>query len=181
MLMDSGLDTGPMLLKRSTSLDEDEDIVSLHDRMSVMGAELLAETLDGLYAGAIMPQPQDHAISCYAPLLKKVDGLILWHRDARSIHNQVRGLTVWPGAWSYLDGLQLKVCRTRVGAGSGLPGTVLRADKSGIEVACLTGSLIIDELQLSGKKRLDAASFLAGYKIPVGTLLTDSNTECDRI
>ena len=181
MLMDQGLDTGPMLLKHSTQLDANEDIVSLHDRMSVMGAGLLAETLDALYAGKVVPQPQDHAMSCYAPMLKKDDGLIHWHRDARSIHNKVRGLNVWPGACSYLDGMQLKVYRTRVGDGCGQPGTVLRADKSGIEVACLTGSLIIDELQLSGKKRLDAASFLAGYKIPVGALLTDNCAECDRI
>jgi methionyl-tRNA formyltransferase len=181
MLMDPGLDTGPMLLKRSTALDENEDIVSLHDRMSVMGAELLAETLDGLYVGAIKPQPQDDALSCYAPLLKKDDGLINWHQDARAIHNKVRGLAVWPSAWSYLDGQQLKVCRARVGDGCGVPGTILRADRSGIEVACLNGSLVIHELQLSGKKQLDAASFLAGYKIPVATLLTDSRTECERI
>jgi methionyl-tRNA formyltransferase len=180
MLMDPGLDTGPMLLKRSTSIDDHEDIVSLHDRMAVMGAALLAETLNGLYAGSIVPQAQDDSLSCYAPLLKKEDGLINWHRDARSIHNQVRGLLVWPGVWTFLDGQQLKVCRTRVADGAGHPGRVLRADRDGIEVACLTGSLIIDELQLSGKKRLDAASFLAGYAIPAGTHLTSGQTGYDR-
>jgi methionyl-tRNA formyltransferase len=174
MLMDPGLDTGPMLLKRSTPIDGSEDIVSLHDRMAVMGAELLAETLDKVYAGSVVPQAQDDSLSCYAPLLKKEDGLVDWQRDAHAIHNQVRGLVVWPGAWSFLDGQQLKICRTRVGDGAGLPGTILRSDKGGIEVACLNGSLIIDELQLAGKKRLDAASFLSGYAIPAGTQMTQT-------
>ena len=92
MLMDLGLDTGDMLLARKTPLDENEDIESLHDRMSVMGAELLAETLDRLVAGDLVPQPQNNADSCYAPMLKKEDGIINWHADARTIHNQVRGL-----------------------------------------------------------------------------------------
>ncbi len=177
MLMDVGLDTGPMLLKRSTPIGEDEDIVSLHDRMSVMGAELLSETLDRLTAGTIVPQEQDGSQSCYASMLKKEDGRIDWNRDARSIHNQVRGLAVWPGVYTFIDDLVLKVYRTRTADGSGLPGTVLRADKRGIEVACLKGSLIIEELQLAGKKRLDAASFLAGYALTAGTVFTGNTKE----
>jgi methionyl-tRNA formyltransferase len=177
MLMDVGLDTGPMLLKRSTPLDGNEDIVSLHDRMSIMGAELLSETLDGLAAGSIVPQVQDGDQSCYASMLKKEDGLVNWNRDAGSIHNQVRGLVVWPGAYTFLDGLVLKIYRARVSTGSGLPGQVLRADKKGLEVACLTGSLIIEEVQLAGKKRLDIASFLSGYAISEGTLLGSAQCE----
>jgi methionyl-tRNA formyltransferase len=177
MLMDVGLDTGPMLLKRATLLDENEDIVSLHDRMSVMGAELLSETLDGLAAGNIVPQEQDGAQSCYAPMLKKEDGLINWYQDARSIHNQVRGLAVWPGAYTVLDGQVLKLYRSKVGVGNGLPGSVLRACKAGLEVACLTGSLIFEEMQLAGKKRLDAGSFLSGYSVPEGTMLGSSQGE----
>lgn len=177
MLMDVGLDTGPMLLKRAAAIGENEDIVSLHDRMSIMGAELLSETLDALVAGTVVPQEQDSAQSCYAPLLKKEDGLVDWYRDARAIHNQVRGLVVWPGAYTYLDGQVLKIYRSRIGTGSGLPGQVLRADKKGLEVACLTGSLIIEEMQLAGKKRLEAASFLSGYAISEGTLLGSAQVE----
>jgi methionyl-tRNA formyltransferase len=172
MLMDVGLDTGPMLLKQLTPIDGNEDIVSLHDRMSVLGAELLSETLDRLAAGTIVPQEQDGLQSCYAAMLKKEDGRIDWARDAGSIHNQVRGLLVWPVAYTYLDGQVLKVYRTRISEGSGQPGKVLRADKTGIEVACLKGSLIIEELQLAGKKRLEAASFLAGYPISAGALFS---------
>ena len=177
MLMDVGLDTGPMLLRRATVIDENEDIVSLHDRMSVMGAELLSETLDALIAGTVVPQEQDSALSCYAPLLKKEDGLLDWGRDARDIHNQVRGLVVWPGAYTTLDGQVLKVYRSRISTGSGLPGQVLRADKQGLEVACLTGSLVVEEMQLAGKKRLDATSFLSGYTIAEGTVLGSAQGE----
>jgi methionyl-tRNA formyltransferase len=177
MLMDPGLDTGPMLLKRSTTIDENEDIVSLHGRMAVMGAELLAETLAGRRAGRIKPEPQDDSQTCYAPLLKKEDGQIDWLRDARAIHNQVRGMAVWPGAYTALDGQALKLYRTRVGQGSGFPGSVLRAAKSVFEVACLSGSLLIEELQLAGKKRLDCVSFLSGCPVAEGAQLGGTLTE----
>jgi len=177
MLMDVGLDTGDMLLARKTPLDENEDIVSLHDRMAAMGADLLAETLDRLAAGDLSPQPQNDADSCYAPMLKKEDGIINWHTDARTIHNRVLGLAVWPVASTTVDGQALKIYRTRVGDGSGVPGTVLQAAKGSFEVACQSGSLFLQELQLAGKKRLDCASFLAGYPVSVGTLLGDDRPE----
>ncbi|MHB8121479.1 MAG: methionyl-tRNA formyltransferase [Desulfuromonadaceae bacterium] len=171
MLMDVGLDTGDMLLIRKTALDENEDIQSLHDRMSIMGADLLAETLDRLMAGDLAPQPQDNTASCYAPMLKKDDGIINWDAAARTIHNQVRGLAVWPGACTVIDGQVLKIFRTSIGDGSGEPGTILQAAKGRLEVACRSGSLFLQELQLAGKKRLDCTSFLAGYPVSVGALL----------
>ena len=171
MLMDVGLDTGDMLLVRKTLLDENEDIVSLHDRMAVMGADLLVETIDGISKSAIIPQPQNNADSCYAPMLKKEDGIINWNTDARTIHNLVRGLAVWPGACTTVSHQVLKIFRTQTGNGTGEPGTVLQAAKGHFEVACLSGSLFLQELQLAGKKRLDSASFLAGYPVSVGTLL----------
>ena len=171
MLMDVGLDTGDMLLAQKTALDENEDISSLHDRMAIMGAELLAETLDRLAAGDLVPQPQNNADSCYAAMLKKEDGIINWHADARSIHNQVRGLAVWPGACTTIGEQVLKIFRTRVGTGSGEPGIVLQAAKGLLEVACRSGSLFLEELQLSGKKRLDSISFLSGCPLSVGTQL----------
>ena len=175
MLMDVGLDTGPMLLKRSTEIGENEGIASLHDRMALMGAELLGETVERLVAGTLVPEPQDDSLSCYAPMMKKDDGRINWGRDARSIHNQVRGLAVWPGAFSMFDGEMLKVYRTRVADGTGLPGEVIGASRDGIEVACGSGSLVVEELQLAGKKRLDAASFLAGNPLAPGVRLGESS------
>lgn len=171
MLMDVGLDTGDMLLIEKTPLDENEDIQSLHDRMSLMGADLLSKTLDKLAANDLVPQKQNDSDSCYAPMLKKEDGIINWHSDASRIHNQVRGLAVWPGACTTIGDQVLKIFRTRTSNGSGSPGTVLQAAKGNFEVACKTGSLFLQELQLSGKKRLDCTSFLAGHPLSVGILL----------
>lgn len=171
MMMDVGLDTGDMLLKRSTPIGADEDTQSLHDRMSLLGAELLAETLDRLARGELVPEKQDDALTCYAPIMKKEDGLIDWSRDAQAIKNQVRGMTPWPGAYSFLDEKLLKVFRVQTASGSGAPGEILSLGRDGIEVACGTGSLVIEELQLEGKKRLPAGDFLAGYKLQPGGLL----------
>lgn len=169
MLMDVGLDTGDMLLKKATPIDPYEDTSSLHDRLSLIGADLLQETLDLLVQGKLVPEKQDDALSCYAPMLKKEDGLIDWTRDARTIRNLVRGMTPWPGAFTYLDGKLVKVYRARIGEGKGAPGTVLAAGRDGIEVACGDGSLLLDELQLEGKKRLPVRDFLAGCRIAPGT------------
>ena len=121
MLMDPGLDTGPMLLRSATTIDGNEDITSLHDRMSLMGAQLLAETLDKLKAGMVSPQQQDDTLTCYAPMLKKEDGLINWYREASTIHNQVRGLATWPGTYTFLDGLILKIYTRGLLKGQGCP------------------------------------------------------------
>lgn len=171
MLMDVGLDTGDMLLKRATLIDPDEDTSSLHDRLSVIGAELLAETIDLAAQGKLAPQKQDDSLTCYAPMMKKEDGLIDWQKDAAAIKNQVRGMTPWPGAYSHLDEKLLKVYRVQGASGEGQPGEVLAAGRDGIEVACGTGSILIHELQLEGKKRLPAAEFLAGCKLERGMLI----------
>ncbi len=177
MLMDEGLDTGAMLLKKTTPIDPDEDTSSLHDRLSVLGAETLSETLDLLAAGKLTPEKQDNSLSCYAPLLKKEHGLIDWNKSARSIRNMVRGMSPWPGAFTRLDGKLLKIYKVRTDSmGSeedSSPGMVLKADRDGIEVACGSGSVIIDELQLEGRKRLPAGELLAGYKIAPGTIFGD--------
>jgi methionyl-tRNA formyltransferase len=171
MMMDVGLDTGDMLLKRTTPIDPDEDTSSLHNRLSGIGAELLAETLDLAAQGRLAPEKQDDALTCYAPMLKKEDGLIDWGKDAPGIKNLVRGMTPWPGAFTYLEDKLIKVYRVQSASGSGSPGEVLAAGRDGIEVACGEGSVLIHELQLEGKKRLPAAEFLAGCKLAPGALL----------
>ncbi|GAB7028128.1 methionyl-tRNA formyltransferase [Geotalea toluenoxydans] len=171
MMMDVGLDTGDMLLKKTTPIDPDENTQSLHDRLSIIGADALAETLDLLNAGKLVREKQDDALTCYASMLKKEDGLIDWSRDPRSVKNLVRGMTPWPGTYTFLDGKMLKVYRVRIAEGEGEPGTVIGAGRQGLEVACAGGSVIIEELQLEGKKRLPAGDFLAGYKIATGAKL----------
>lgn len=171
MQMDVGLDTGDMLVKRATPIAPDDDAQSLHDRLSIIGAEAMADTLDLLAAGKLVPEKQDDSLSNYAPMLKKEDGRIDWCHEPRSIVSRISGVTPWPGAYTTLDGKLLKLFRARTGSGSGIPGTILAADRSGLEVACAGGSVIIGELQLEGKRRLPVGDFLAGCRLLPGTLL----------
>lgn len=171
MLMDVGLDTGDMLLKKVTSIDPEEDSQSLHDRLSALGADSLDETIDALCAGNLMPEKQNDSLTCYAPMLKKEDGRIDWNSEPQAIKNLVRGMNPWPGAFTYYDNKFLKIYRVRTGSGTGIPGTVLEAGKDGIEVACAGGSVILEEVQLEGKKRLPVRDFLAGCRIDPGTIL----------
>lgn len=174
MQMDAGLDTGDMLVKRAIPIGPDEDALSLHDRLSLLGAETIDETIDRLMAGTLAREKQDDSLSCYAPMLKKEDGLIDWTGEAARIKNLVRGLTPWPCAYTFLDGKTLKIFTVSATDESGEPGTVLRVGKDGVVVACGSGSLLIGELQLEGRKRLNAGDFLAGCRLTPGTRLGDA-------
>lgn len=171
MLMDVGLDTGDMLVKRSTPIGFEETAGGLHDRLALLGREAMAETLGRLCAGTLQPEPQDDAWSSYAPMLKKEDGRIDWSRSAPEIHNLVRGLDPWPGAYTHLDGEVLKLARTLPEAGEGEPGTVVSAGHEGVRIACGEGILLVRELQLPGRRRLAADEFLRGRPIPPGSRL----------
>ena len=171
MMMDVGLDTGDMLLKRTTAITPEDDAASLHDRLSALGAETMAETLDLLREGRLSPEKQDDSLSCYAPLLKKELGEINWNSTTASIMNLVRGVTPWPGAATKIAGRVVKIHKVSAGFGSGTPGEILQAGKEGIETATADGSIIIEELQLEGKKRLKAAEFLAGCRLEPGNFL----------
>jgi methionyl-tRNA formyltransferase len=179
MQMDVGLDTGDMLLKKVTQIGPDEDAQSLHDRLSVIGAEALAEAVDLLMTGRLTPEKQDDHLASYAPMLKKEDGLIEWDSDPQTIRNLVRGLTPWPGAYTFLGGKTLKIYSCRIAGGNGVPGTVLQADRSGLVIACSNDSLLIEELQLEGKKRLSVKDFLAGYNIKPGSIMGDRSLSRD--
>lgn len=178
MLMDAGLDTGDMLVKRQLVITPDEDAQALHDRLSQLGAETIDETLNQLQTGTLQRQKQDDTQSCYAPLLKKDNGLIDWAKPALQIKNLVRGLTPWPGAFTYLHGQLVKIFQADVAAESGSAGTILKVGPAGIVVGCgANESVLVRELQLEGRKRLKVADFLAGYKVSVGdTFSTISRT-----
>ncbi len=169
MMMDVGLDTGAMLLKKTTPVLPEETASSLHDRLSLLGAEALQETLDLLREGRLTPEKQDDSLSCYAPMLKKELGEICWNSSSSTIINLVRGVTPWPGAYTRFDNKVLKIHSVRAGSSTGTPGAILSAGKEGIETACADASIIIEEMQLEGKKRLKAAEFLSGYRIEPGS------------
>lgn len=171
MQMDEGMDTGPIIACERTPIAPDETAAELGDRLARMGAALLRDELAAWVAGEleVTPQPDDGVT--LAPLLQKEDGRIDWSAPARAVHDRVRGLSPWPGAFSELGGEVVKIHRTEVRAEDGElgpPGTVLRADADGLEVACGRGRVALAELQLQGKKRLSARDFLAGHPLSPG-------------
>jgi len=173
MRIDAGLDTGDMLLKRETAIGPDENAVELGRRLAGMGADLLVEALDGLAAGTIVPEKQDASQATYAPMLKKEDGRIDWSQPAAAIHNRVRGLQPWPGAYTGLRGHTLHIWRARPAEiASGSPPGALAGVKP-LVVACGTGGLELLELQLEGRKRLPAAEFANGQRLRENELLAD--------
>ena len=166
MQIDAGLDTGDMLLKAETEIGADENSIELGGRLAAMGARLLVKTLEGLSAGTIVPEKQDAAQASWARLLKKPDGLIDWTRDAAAIHNQVRGLQPWPGAYTTFRGQWLHVWKSRVEGATmpSVPGTAHRMAHR-LVVACGSDWLELLDVQMEGRKRLAAADFANGQRL----------------
>ena len=166
MRIDAGLDTGDMLLKADTGIGPDETAVELGKRLAAMGADLLVKTLTGLAAGTIVPEKQDATQATYAPLLKKEDGSIDWARPAAAIHNQIRGLQPWPGAYTTFRGQTLHVWKAGVrDQGSGIrdAGGILRLRP--LVVQCGEGALELMDVQLEGRKRISASDFVNGQRV----------------
>jgi methionyl-tRNA formyltransferase len=159
-----------MLLAAETEIAPGETAIELGRRLSGMGADLLVETLAGLAAGTIVPRKQDPAQATYAPLLKKEDGLIDWSQPASSIHNRVRGLQPWPGAYTTFRGLTLHIWGSRLSEpGLGGAGRIIASKP--LRVACGAGSLELLEVQLEGRKRMSAADFANGQRLSENEIL----------
>ena len=177
MKMDAGLDTGAILTQQSTRIEAEDNGKTLHDRLAILGARLLLETIPGYVGGRISPLPQPVEGASYARKIVKADGQIQWHHTARRIWNQIRAFNPWPGSFSKLGREPatrlLKIWRASENKlESGRPGLVLRAGREDIVVACGQNALNIEELQLEGGKRLSSREFLAGHVIPEGTQLS---------
>lgn len=167
MLMDEGMDTGDMLMKREVAIDPEETCGSLHDRLAPVAAELMVETLEGLRAGNLAPVPQDNSLATCAPMLKKRDGRIDWSMPARKIALRVRAFDPWPGTFAMLEDKPIKITRAEAEASRSAkaPGVVLVCDKNGILVSCGEGALRVLEIQPPGKRRMSACEYLAGHCI----------------
>lgn len=172
MLMDEGLDTGDMLEKAIVVLDEKETGGSLHDKLSEAGGRLIVSTLKKLEEGTAVRTPQGETPTAYARMLDKSLGDIDWTMDAAAIERLIRGLNPWPSAYTSLDGKTLKIWAADVLAeeADGEPGEVLRVGKDAIFVKTGEGTLAIKELQLEGKKRMDAGAFLRGFSLEPGAV-----------
>ncbi|MGI6180458.1 MAG: methionyl-tRNA formyltransferase [Agathobaculum sp.] len=170
MQMAEGLDTGDMLTRYETEIGEKETAGELFDRLAEAGAALLVQTLEKL--DSITPQPQDDSQSCYAHMLDKQMAVIDWTRSAHEIDCLIRGLNPWPIALTALAGERMKIYAAEPAAGSGASGEVLESDpKKGLLVACGTGALRLDEIQMVGGKRMRATDYLRGHAIEKGTVL----------
>lgn len=174
MKMDAGLDTGDIVSEARTPIDEADDAQTLHDRLARMGADLLLRTIPDYVAGRLTPRPQSAEGATYARKITKEDGRIDWSRSARQLCNQIRAFTPWPGAYThYRRGEQLrmlKIWKAAVDAEPkrAEPGMVVEAAKTGIVVACGSGSLRIHEVQIEGSRRMPVEQFLAGHAITPG-------------
>jgi methionyl-tRNA formyltransferase len=164
MQMDEGLDTGAMLLKKATPIQADDTGGRLHDRLARLGGEAIVEALTRLEQGRLAGEPQRHEEACYAHKLTKDEGHIDWHQPAEVIERQIRAFDPWPGTYTELDGQRLRLHQAHVVPGTGTPGTVLRRERDGIDVACGEGALRITRLQLPGARAQSVNDLINGGK-----------------
>ena len=176
MQMDEDLDTGDMLAKTEVPLEPDETCGSLFDKLSRAGADLLIRTLPALEQGTLTPEKQPlESPTAYARMIRKEDGRIDWNLEAEAIERRIRGLNPWPSAYTELTGKILKIWRAEVlpKESGQAPGTVTEAGKGGFCVQTGKGVLRLLEVQLEGKKRMDAQAFLRGFHAAPGMKLEE--------
>ena len=166
MQMDEGLDTGAMLLRRALPIGDDETAGSLHDRLAVLGAGMMVEALARLES--LSPEPQPAEGVTYAAKIAKDEARIDWSRPAAELHNHIRGLSPFPGAWFEQGGERFKLLETRLAEGAGPPGTLL---DDRLTVACGEGAIRAVTVQRAGKAPMAVEALLRGYALPKGTVL----------
>ena len=172
MVMEEGLDTGPVALERRVPIPPDATAGDMHDRLAALGALLMVEALRHIGAGTLAPRPQAADGVVYAAKIDKAEARIDWGRPAREVHDLVQGLSPFPGAWTEADlgkgPERIKILRSTVVATSGTPGHAL---DDRLTIACGDAAIRILELQVAGKKAMAADAFLAGTRLPAGTRL----------
>ena len=179
MQMDEGLDTGDMLLKTEIPIEEKETGGSLFDKLAAAGAKLCVETLEALQNKTVTPIPQGETTTAYAKMLDKQLGNIDWTKRAVEIERLIRGLTPWPSAYTDWNGKVMKIWDAEVDFEivetveivEARPGTIVKVEKDAFYVQTGDGLLKVLELQIPGKKRMDAGAFLRGYQVKVGEML----------
>ena len=166
-LIEAGLDTGKILLQRAVSIGWDETAGELHERLSFLGSEMILDTLAGLEAKTLEPVAQDEKEATVAPMLRREDGLISWHKRAQELHNQVRGMNPWPGAYTHLEEARVKVHRTAltgVADGKVRPGEIVLRETGRLLVGTADDLLEILEIQRESHPRMTGRAFLNGLR-----------------
>lgn len=177
MKMVKAMDAGPIILQKELATAAEDTAVTLEDKLSGMGAEALIEALKVIESGSYKVEPQKDKDASFAPKLKKEDGLINWSKPAHDISNLIRGSLPWPGAFTYYKGKLLKIYQAKAFLAleeekKKTPGQIVRVLKEGIAVATGKEDLIIEELQLEGKRKMSVKEFIVGHKIQEGELLS---------
>jgi methionyl-tRNA formyltransferase len=171
MLMDEGLDTGPILEREATAIGELEDAGALGARLAELGGPILARAIAGLAAGTAIPTPQDPAQATSAPKLTADDRRIRWDESAGTVLGRIRAFAPSPGADTRRDGRRLKILAAERSAGAGEPGTVIDVGPNGFDVAAADGAIRVLELASEGRARMDAAAWLRGAHLEPGERL----------
>lgn len=171
MHMDEGMDTGDVALIERTPIGADETAGAVHDRLCHVGAEALAEALVRLADGSLPRAPQDHGSATYAPRLTKALGRVRWDQSATAVHNLIRGVAPWPGAFVERQRGPLKLHRARLSQGEGPSGRVIAHDPDGPRIACGRGAITLTRLQRPGKRAVEGADYLRGGGLAVGEVL----------
>lgn len=169
--LEQSVDTGNIILKRQMPIGPEETAGDVHDRMMELGADAVLETVRRIDAGDVKPLPQNDALATPAPKIFKEDAHIRWDQPADRVHNLVRGLSPYPGAWTLHRDVLLKVYRARIATGVGDPGTVLQADER-LVIACGEGAIELIEVQQEGRRPMRADEFLRGYPLRAGDRLS---------
>ena len=185
MLMDAGLDTGPVLSTRACDIAPNDTGGSLTGRLATLGAAALVDTLHALETGVVEARPQCEALATMAPKLSKAQAAIDWERPAAEIERMVRAFDPWPVAYTYLPGMDapaFRVWRAEVAAqdSARAPGTVLACDKTGLVVSAARGAVRVTEVQPAGARRMSAAEFIRGRRLAPGTRLGSSSVRDPR-
>ncbi len=165
-----GVDEGPIIISKKVPIEPEDNTELLSARLSIAGAQLLMDTLEAVGEGDAPSVPQNHRLATLAPPLKKEDGCIDWSRKATTLLYQIKGMNPWPGTYTFLKGKFLKIHRAEVvpRKTSATPGEVILAGPLGVEIACGQGALLLKELQIEGKKRMEISEFLKGHALTVG-------------
>ena len=167
MVMAKDMDAGDILLTSTTPISDHDTARDIHDRLGLIGADLIVETLHAVLDNRLEPTPQDHSKATYVKMLKKSDGKIDWNHENRQICAHINAMTPWPGAFTHLGDKRIKIFKAMVSdlPSPQEPGVIFHCNKKGIHVATGNGSLIILELMGTSGKRLKAREFLCGHKI----------------
>ncbi len=174
--MTEKMDAGPIIAQKLINIENEDTAVTLEGKLSLLAAKTLLDTLEPIKTNNYNLINQVENMVSFAPKLKKEDGLINWNKSACEICNLIRGVINWPGAFTYYKGKLLKIYKARVSSqvrefASSNPGEILEASKEGIVVFTGKGNIIIEELQIEGKRRMKVEEFIAGHKISVGEIL----------